>query len=227
MASRWIAFAPSCRAGPSRAGPPSRCRRSARNWWPHAGRAIRTSGSRTHRHRRRRATTAAARSEADARAGAGRAGGDEAPQHRLRARRRLFHEPRAVHAAGPPDAEGRRHLRQLLRHGFAVLPVALVDLHRALPAQHRHLPQCRPGRRLSRLSQARPRARDLRRGARGGGLSHRDARQVSQRISAEDARGRAGMERMGRGRQRLWRVQLRPQSERARSTTTVARPRTI
>src|SRR6516165_10717039 len=45
-------------------------------------------------------TTASARSETDARAGAGRARGNEAPQHRLRARRRLCHEPRAVHAAG-------------------------------------------------------------------------------------------------------------------------------
>ena len=67
----------------------------------------------------------------------------QAAQHRLHPHRRSGLESRPVHAACRQDAEGRRDLRQLLRHRFAVLPVALLDLHRALPARHRHLPQYR------------------------------------------------------------------------------------
>ena len=74
-----------------------------------------------------------------------------------------------IHAACPQDAEGRRHLRQLLRHRFAVLSVALIDLHRPLSARHRHLPQRRRRWRLPRISRSRPRAGDFRHRALGAG----------------------------------------------------------
>ena len=48
-----------------------------------------------------------------------------------------------VHAAGAGDAARRADVRQLLRLGLAVLPVARVDLHRRLPARHARVHQRR------------------------------------------------------------------------------------
>ena len=41
-----------------------------------------------------------------------------------------------LHAARPGDAAGGDDVPQLLRHRLAVLPVAVLDLHRPVPARH-------------------------------------------------------------------------------------------
>ena len=54
-----------------------------------------------------------------------------APEHRVRPHRRSRLEPRRLHAARAADGARRRDVHELLRDRLAVLPVPRVDLHRA------------------------------------------------------------------------------------------------
>ena len=114
--------------------------------------------------------------------GAAASAGSAAAEHRLRPDRRPVDEPAAVHAARPGDAARRADVHQLLRLRLAVLPVALVDLHRQPPARHRRVQQRRARRWLSRLLRARRGAEHVRRRAAERRLSHGDDGQVPERL---------------------------------------------
>ena len=73
---------------------------------------------------------------------------------------------------------------QLLRLGLAVLPVALVDLHRRVPARHRGVHQRRRRRRAPRRSTPTATRTHVQRRAPERRLPHGDDGQVPQRIPA-------------------------------------------
>ena len=141
-------------------------------------------------------------------------------EHRLRARRRPGEEPRRVHAARPADAAQGMTFSELLRHRLAVLPVALVDLHRA---GSRTTPASSQQRRRRRLRDASTRNGDetatFATALQAAG--YRTA-MMGKYLNGYTAAGprrpqalrAAGLERVGRRRQRLPGVQLRAQRER-------------
>ncbi len=108
--------------------------------------------------------------------------GPQPSQHRLRPHRRPLDGPAALHAPGPGTPDRRDDVQQLLRVGLAVLPVALVDLHRGVPARHRRVHQLRPLRRAQRVLQPRRRGPHVQHRAAARGLPHRDDGQVHQRL---------------------------------------------
>src|SRR3954452_14723455 len=85
-----------------------------------------------------------------------RRAGQEAPrpgrpaEHRLRAHRRpvLESDRRALRTPHRRPPAARRDVRPLLRLRLALLPVALLDLHRAVPARHAGVHQHAAVRRL-------------------------------------------------------------------------------
>ena len=121
---------------------------------------------------------------------------------------------------------------ELLRHRLAVLPVALVDLQRALPAQHGIFTnEARDGgfdafhargEESEHVRHATSRPRGYRPAMMGKYLNGYTPAGPSTASPLHPA----GLERVGRRRQRLPGVQLQPQRERARSSTTASSRRT-
>ena len=145
------------------------------------------------------------------------------PEHRLRAHRRPVDEPAARTCPRSRRSQARGHdVQQLLRLGLAVLPVAVVDLHRRLPARHRRVHQRRPRRR----DPARSTATATRISTFNIALQQAGYRtammgkylngylQGPRRSPGPRHLRAAGLERVGRRRLGLHRVQLRAQRER-------------
>ena len=79
------------------------------------------------------------------------------------------------------------HVQRLLRLRLAVLPVALLDLHRQLPARHRRVQQHRCRTAASRCSTTRRGAAHVRGRAPRRRLPHRDDGQVPERLPTRAA----------------------------------------
>ena len=135
------------------------------------------------------------------------------PEHRLRAHRRPVDEPHQPHAERARTATFRHDDGELRRGRLAVLPVAVGDLHRRVPARRRRVHQLRIRRRLHRLQQQRQPGQVVRAEPAEARLHDRIHGQVPQRLPAHRP-GAAGLERLGRRRQRLPRVQLHAERER-------------
>ena len=135
-------------------------------------------------------------------------------QHRVRADRRPGDEPRQ-YMPHVWDGAGRARRFQLLRGRLAVLPVALGDLHRRVPAQQRRVHQLRRRRRYGAFYQRR-RDADLRAALQKAGYRTAMMGKYLNGYQPTDPVA-AGLERVGRRRQRLPRVQLHPERERQAS----------
>ncbi len=114
------------------------------------------------------------------------------------------------------DAAHGADVQQLLRVGLAVLPVALLDLHRELPPHHEGVRQRGSAGRLQAVLRPRRGAAHVRGGVAARRLQHRDDGQVPQRIRpGQGQRPRAPVHvraarvvRMGRRRLGIPGVQL-------------------
>ena len=151
-------------------------------------------------------------------------GARASPEHRLRPHRRPLDGPAALHAAGRSSSRHDGHdVQELLRLGLAVLPVALIDLHRRVPPRHRGLHQRRGDEAASPPSITTTTRTGLQRRApgRAGYRTAMMGKYINGYLGPEPLAHRldrrpAGVVGVGRGRLGLPRVQLRPQHRRHR-----------
>ena len=160
--------------------------------------------------------------------GPGRAHG--AAEHRVRPHRRPVDEPAALHAARAGDAARRADVHELLRVGLAVLSVALVDLHRQLPARHKVFSNVGPRGGFREFYHRGEEQHTFAVALQQRRLPHGDDGQVPQRLwPADGGRPRAalhlrpaGMVGVGCRGMGLSGVQLHAQPERRSCSTTAA-----